>query len=132
MALTNSPGVYNPNISNFRLPMLHNIMELGTDLTTGSYELLQVGCSTLLNLFNQYQGHWRSFVCFLFFFQYIKDVPQSRKQQSVLFPAIKECWPSREFYFCLTMSTTTATTFLWPYLIMPIIFTFRTSPHLTS
>lgn len=55
--------------------MLHNIVELGGDLTTGSYELRQVGCSTLLNLFTQYQGHWGSFVCFLFFSIY-KGVPQ--------------------------------------------------------
>ena len=54
----------------------------------------------------QQQGHLRSSVCFLFFFQCIKDVPQSRKQQSILFSALKECWPSREFYFSLIMSTT--------------------------
>ena len=61
---------------------------MGTDLTTGSHELLQVVCSTLLNLFNQYQGHRRSFVCFLFFSVY-KRCPSKQEAAVCFLPCYK-------------------------------------------
>lgn len=83
--------------------MLHNVMELGQDLTTGCYELQQVAAAHYwIHLINTRATGGVLFAsCF---FQYIKV--SHRKKQSILFPAINECWPSREFYFSLIMSTT--------------------------